>query len=237
MRFDTGADMSGGEKPGARREVIVGKNSAIWRVLRNEPRIAEAFPVTLGHAELDQARFSPYDRVWVLAYSRSPGENVEMLARLKAAGARDVVYFSTATTNVASLTRCYNYPTVKLEAERAAREMLNARILTLGVLYQTPADLPAGRTMATSFVQLADFLLDPRWPEDPNERVLLFEPVDRPFSGPLERAAFSVYGALIWSLRRWPCVLRPIDSLIRALRWRWYGYVYLSNRLWHLTTS
>lgn len=228
--------MSGAEVA-VRREVIVGKNSAIWRVLSKNPAIAAKFRVTLGHRDLAEARLTSGDRVWVLSYSRKSEENSALLAKLKDAGVRDVVYFSSATTNVVSITDCYNYPRIKLLAENQAREMLDARILTLGVLFEKSSDLPAGVTIATGFDQLAEFLLEPRWPAHREERTLLFRLEDRPFSGIFEQFAFKTYGSAMRICRRWPCALRPLDFVLRALGYRWYGYVYLSNRLWLSTTS
>jgi hypothetical protein len=63
----------------------------------------------------------------------------------------------------------------------------------------------------------------------------LFEMIDRPFGSGAERALYRAYGSLQWRVRRWPCVLRPLDFTLRALGIRWYGYVNLSNRLWSST--
>ena len=85
--------------------------------------------------------------------------------------------------------------------------------------------------------ELADFMMAPNWPQELGRRKHLFHVVSRPFAGDIERLLYRVYGRLIMALRRYPCALRPIDMLLRALRMRWYGYVYLSNRLWISTTS
>lgn len=221
----------------SRREVIVGKNSAIWRTLSGDPAMARRFPTVLGHRDVEAFTFQPTDRVWVLSYSREEAANARLLQMLTDRGARDIVYFSSATTNVARRTGCYDYPRAKLHAETLARDVHGARIVTLGVLYRTIADLPAGTTIATSFDQLAHFMLDPRWTADEGGRVLLFAPVDKPFSGAAERLAYRLYAVGMSLAGRWPCALRPVDYVLRALGYRWYGYVYLSNRLWLTTTS
>jgi hypothetical protein len=62
--------------------------------------------------------------------------------------------------------------------------------------------------------------------------VQLFDIVSRAFSGTTEAAIHRAYGLLLRACGAWPCLLRPLDALLRALGIRWYGYVYLSNRLW-----
>ena len=94
--------------------------------------------------------------------------------------------------------------------------------------------LPAGTTMATSLDQIAAFMA--QGGRDATD-TLLFSAVERPFSGSLERAAFRAYGLAQRAAGTWPCLLRPVDIVLRALGWRWYGYLYLSNRLWLTTRS
>ena len=150
-------------------------------------------------------------------------------------GVKDAVYVSTATTIVAALTSCYEYPRVKLQAERSARARLDARFLIIGLVCRSEPELPAGTTMRTLHDDIRSFLTAPRWPEDRSAPVLLFTRTERPFGSALEKAAFRLYGLAITAAGRWPCLLRPVDMILRALGWRWYGYLFLSNRLWSST--
>lgn len=228
--------MTPGSMPaGSGRNIVLGKNSAVWRSLCTDPRLASGF-VAIGHAELNSFAFTPGDRVWVLAYARDFEANRAMFDRLSAAAGITVVYVSTATANIDAVTNCYQYPRIKRQCEVLSRSMLNARIVTIGVVYGDKTELPGGTTIATSLGEIADFMVRPRFADDPDAATLLFSPINRPFSGPLERTAHASYG---WLQRRvgWPCLLRPIDIVLRALGWRWYGYLYLSNRLWLTTTS
>lgn len=224
-------------EPAIWREVVVGKNSAIWRVLSHDDRIRSRFQIALGHGDIANERFGPNDRLWVFSYSRKGSENRAFLERLKSAGASNIIYFSSATTNVTEITSCYNYPSVKKDAEVFARDKLGAYVVSLGVLFEALDDLPAGTTIATHFDDLIRFMLSPTWPADTKQRVLLFQPVKRPFSTRLEEVTFNMYARAINATGRWPCVLRPFDFLCRALGYRWYGYVYLSNKAWLSTTS
>jgi hypothetical protein len=218
------------------REVVIGCHSKVWRSTVQNARVAQRFTLALGHNEVSQFHFSPDDRVWVFSYSRIPVENVRLLTALQSAAVREVVYISSASTIVTKLTRCYEYPRVKQAAEQEAQRRLQARVLVLGLVYAQLSDLPAGQSVATSQATLEQFLLDPKWPEGPGSRVHLFEVVNRPFSGRLEALLYRGYGTLQWAFRSWPCVLRPLDYLLRAAGVRWYGYVHLSNRLWISTT-
>ncbi|UQD70224.1 hypothetical protein JEY40_30170 [Bradyrhizobium japonicum] len=219
------------------REVIVGKNSTVWRELARRSDIAAKFQVALGHTEIHNARLLPTDRLWVFAYSKKADENAALIEELARAGAAEYVYVSSATTNVVPYTRCYNYPTAKLLAQNLARARLNARVLTIGVVFDRISELPAGATIATSYDDLAGFMLAPRWPDTVEQEVCLFKPCERPFRSKAEAIAFRLYGYAMRALRKWPCVLRPVDFVLRGMGYRWYGYLYLSNKTWFTTTS
>ena len=171
--------------------------------------------------------------MWILAYSRRLGENLRLFEQLRsAAGAADFIYVSSSACIVTRVTRCYEYPRVKQQAAEAARRLLDARVLTLGLIHERLADLPRGRNAATSLEHLGRFMRAPAWPAGRNVELPLFDMVSRPFSGAAEAALYRAYGALLHACGAWPCLLRPMDALLRALGMRWYGYVHLSNRLW-----
>lgn len=226
-----------GDDEARQRDVILGRHSGIWRALEQHPLLAARPRLALGHRELDSAAIAPGDRVWVLSYSLEPAQNSALLALLRAAPATEVVYVSSSSTIVCGVTGCYRYPRVKHLAELEAAALPNGRVLTLGLVYEQPAALPGGVNVATSIDQLAAFIARPEWPDGEGRGKRLFDVVRRPFGGALEAKAYAAYG---WAQRlagRWPCVLRPIDLVLRALGWRWYGYVFLSNRLWTATIS
>ncbi len=214
------------------REVVVGRHSRVWRACLSNSRVALRFPVAIGHDEVSGFAFAATDRVWVFSYSRRPRDNSQLVSLLETARVREVVYVSTAATIVTRHTRCYQYPRVKQLAEDEARLRLDARILTLGMVYEAVEELPAGTNAATPQRRLEEFLLAPRWLADDGKRVLLFDLVSRPFRSAFEGWLFRAYGIVQSSVRAWPCVLRPVDLVLRACGFRWYGYVHLSNRLW-----
>ena len=227
--------MSGGAHAG--REIVVGRNSKVWSALARDAAIAGRFTHALSHRELRDFTFEPADRVWVFAYSRDPEQNRAMLALLERAWVAAVVYVSSASTIVERVTRCYEYPRVKALAEAEARVRLQAFVLTLGLVHEAADELPAGLNAATSMESLRRFMLQPEWDEGDGRTRLLFEPRPRPFGGGLESVAYRVYGVLQRACGAWPCALRPLDYLLRACGWRWYGYIHLSNHLWYSTRS
>lgn len=213
------------------REVIVGRHSKIWAAALRNPAVAARFKTAIGHSEVATFRFEPNDRVWIFSYSRRADENSRLFDTLAKTGVAEVVYVSSASTIVTRLTHCYEYPRVKQLAETEAVQRLGARVLTLGLVYEALAELPAGVNAATRQSELESFMLAPAWPAG-HEPMRLFGPVSRPFPTRLEAALYRAYGAVQWSIRRWPCCLRPVDLVLRALGFRWYGYIHLSNRLW-----
>ncbi|MEQ8308809.1 MAG: hypothetical protein RIA09_19915 [Hoeflea sp.] len=218
------------------KRIVIGKNSALWRQLSSDPVIAERFHAALSHRDLATYAFMPDDEIWVLSYSRDPLENRAMIDSLGPNHSGRVIYFSTATANVCEVTRCYQYPRVKaVAAAYVAAQLASAVIVQLGFVYKTPGDLPSGRTAAISMDELAVFFRD--GPGLQSGTLRLFTMVHKPHGSTPERILHRAYDVL----QKWcgaiPCALRPLDVVIRAAGWKWYGYVNLSNRLWSSTTS
>ena len=229
--------MATDRSPSAIRDVVLGNGSKVWRALSQIEALATRFQHSISHRDLEAFEFLPTDRVWVLSYSRIVRENEAIARRLDAAKVREVIYISSSSTIVNELTSCYEYPRVKQQAELAVLEMAQARILTIGLMYDAEHELPAGDNIATSYGELAAFMLAPDWSGSQQRRKQLFRVVSRPFAGSVESHLFRFYGRLMRSAGRRPCLLRPMDLALRALKCRWYGYVYLSNRLWISTMS
>jgi hypothetical protein len=219
------------------REVVLGRSSTVWRRLSADPVLAARVGAAIGHHDLASFAFTPADRVWVLSYSRDPQQNSGLLHRLRDAGVREVVYVSSASTIVAQRTRCYEYPRVKLQAEQEALALPQGRLLTIGLMHDTAEELPAGVNIATRYRELAAFMQQPQWPDGEGRCKRLFHVEQRPFGSALERMLFNAYTELLMASGSRPCLLRPLDLILRLLGWRWYGYTCLSNRLWTSKTS
>lgn len=221
----------------ARREIVLGRNSTVWRLLSSHPQLAEASFTAIGHHDLAAFDFKPADRVWVFSYSRMPAENSAMLARLGAAGVAEIVYLSSSSVIVTRRTRCWAYPRVKQQAEDEALALPNGKVLTVGLMHADAAELPAGNNIATTYDTLAAFMRSPAWTDGGGRRRHLFSIESRPYRSGLERGLARLYGAALDACGTRPCLLRPVDLLLRLMGMRWYGYTFLSNRLWISTTS
>lgn len=218
------------------RRIVIGRNSHIWSVLSQQPAIIAAGFDAIGHRDVPTFAWRPDDQIWILSYSREAEGNRALLEHLHSVGVSDVNYVTSASTNVAAVTSCYQYPRIKRLAHEQAIALCQANVLSIGVFYTDPTELPAGTTAATAAATMADFLCRPVW-QNSTPITPLFQPVTRPFRGSAEAFCYRSYGILLKACGPFPCLLRPFDVLLRALGMRWYGYLYLSNRLWFSTTS
>lgn len=222
---------------GPARLVIVGKNSVLWGRIRE--RVLELQPTTvaISHREVGSYALAGRDVVWILSYAPDDFANTRLMEKLKAAGAGRACYVSTATANIVDVTTCYGYPAVKAAAERTAREVLNASIVRIGMIYDHAEELPAGRSAATALDDMVRAMIASLDPDAaPDAMLHLYQLIDRPFGSSLERALYSCYGLLLRWTARWPCLLRPIDLILRTVGYRWYGYFRLSNERCTATT-
>ncbi len=218
------------------KRILIGRNSALWRQLSSYPELVGKFDEVLSHKDVAAHAFTPDDEIWVLSYSRDAMENSQMIDCLGQIKTGRVVYFSTATTNVCQITQCYQYPRVKAQAAAyVATKLPNSVIVQLGLVYTTPSDLPSGRTAAVSLEELVQFFRD--GPDLHSGTFHLFSMVDKPHRSSLEKALHRAYDTLQQLCAGYPCLLRPLDVVLRAAGWKWYGYINLSNRLWSSTIS
>jgi hypothetical protein len=217
----------------SKRIVILGKNSKVWTLLKKSNFLAELPIFSIGHGDVGDFEFLPLDQIWVLSYSRVPSENYYLLKKLSNINNISVFYVSSASININSITQCYNYPKIKQQAQEDAVRLCNARIITIGWFYGAVTELPSGLTAATSVHQLAVAIRNIY--NNLEQPVNLFRMVDRPFLTSFEKKLYVLYGQLIKRCGRFPCLLRPIDFVLRLVGIRWYGYLYLSNKLWSMT--
>lgn len=222
---------------GGSRLVVIGRNSVLWSRIAGRVLTERPDSLAIGHRDVaDGLQLSAGDCVWIFSYSPDANANRQLFARLKRLGAGRYVYLSTATANIADDTSCYRYPRVKAEAERDAARMLDAAAVRIGLIYDDPAELPAGTNAATRLDDLIAEMVKFDCPaQETGTVVSLYRLVERPFGSGVERAAFAAYGALLRLCGRYPCLLRPIDLLLRSVGWHWYGYLRLSNERCLLT--
>lgn len=219
------------------RDVLIGCHSTVWRHVGPLLSARGCAFTAIGHGDTATFRFGPRDRTWVLSFSMDERENAALLQRLSQAAVAEIIYVSSSSTIIGDHTSCYRYPRVKLAAERQALQLARSKVLTIGLMYRDPRELPGGANAATSCEELAQFMAAPSWPAEAPRRKALLRIVEQPFRHGLERGAYRAYGHLMAAAGRLPCLLRPLDAALKALGARWYGYTYLSNKRWISTIS
>ena len=227
--------MSQSEVSNETRHIVVGCNSYIWSILSRSTWLNFRAFHAISHRELEGFKFYANDSVWIFSYSRVVAENDTMFRCLAAAGVSNVVYVTSASTNVISITNCYEYPRIKQLAHESAIRICDAKVLSIGLFYTDQKSLPGGITASTSAKELALFMGAPSWADD-GEVTHLFRAIERPFATGRELFIYKRYGELQRLCGSFPCLMRPIDLVLRIFGMRWYGYLYLSNRLWFTTT-
>lgn len=212
------------------RLVVIGSNSVLWARIADRLLAASPNSLAFGHRDIGELRLTADDCVWIFSYAPDEEANRLLFERIAGLGAGRHVYLSSATANIADEVHCYRYPRVKAAGERDAARILDAVPVRIGLIHDDPAELPAGTSAATRLDDLIAAMLAPDGlPDRAGGAVPLYRLVKRPFASSLEHAAYRFYGALLRLCGRHPCVLRPIDLLLRAVGWRWYGYFRLSN--------
>jgi len=214
------------------RDIVVGRNSTVWRKLKVELKSTHRTFLAIGHAQLNEFSFTPLDRVWVLSYSRQAKENAQLLQTLGNANVAEIVYLSSSSTIVSAWTDCYEYPRVKRKAAEVALTLPNARVVTVGLMYSNADELPSGVNIATSYSALAALMATPLLAAESARQQTLFSIVERPFKSNAELVMFKIYTHLMTWCGRYPCLLRPVDLVLRALHMPWYGYTFIANKLW-----
>lgn len=211
------------------RLIFVGRSSKLWA--RLIPHFDGQRPaVAIGHSDVDGFTFDANDDVWIGSYAPDEAGNLLLLSMLAQRGVIHATYISTATANIADTISCYRYPRIKAQAEAAARTILKARIVRIGLIYDDVQELPGGMSAATNIGALAGAMQSEATESANDEIVHQYSMVTRPFETALEAMLQRWYGTMIGLTGRFPCLLRPIDVLLGLIGWRWYGYLYVSNR-------
>jgi len=220
------------------RIVFIGKNSSIWHQLSQDSKRIDGIGPALGHRDISDFDFAADDRVWVFSYSRNNAENTGLFEQLKARGAQHVFYVSTASSNVMQITSRFSYPRVKSEAAEAAHRILGARVILLGYVVEHLQEAPSGQAAVVTLDELATAMKSMTLPDPSSEGpVRLFTLRDTAFGSKTEALAYRTYFGLASALGRHVYLLRPVDLILRAFGYRWYGYFGISNRLWSTTIS
>lgn len=212
------------------RIVVIGRNAEVWRRLSAFKQLESAHAIS--YRDINALQLEEDDCVWIMSYSRDHSENIQLFKALhhRCTHSVHIVYVSTATANVAEVTSCYKYPRAKSEAEAEASKILDAIIIRIGLVYENSSELPAGQTAATPLAHLAELMAGAA-PKRTGQPIACYQMIMCPFRSDIEASLYSIYGRLMHLTGSWPCLLRPLDLGLKLARMRWYGYLFLSNKL------
>jgi hypothetical protein len=219
------------------RIIFVGKNSRVWQRLVQDPTWVDGIGPVLGHADVAGFDFQQDDSIWIFSYSRRHEENIALFKQLKERGAQQVFYVSTASSNVMQITPRFTYPRAKSEAAKAAQQILGARTVLLGYVVDNLKNAPSGWAAIVTLEELSAAMRGYGRPFAPEGPIRLFTMRETPFRSRVESIIYYSYFILACALGRYVFVLRPVDIILRALGYRWYGYFGMSNQIWSTTTS
>lgn len=214
------------------RNIIIGKNSKVWKWLKSiDSELNDSSYIAISNIDIENFDFKESDLVWIFSYSIKTEGNRKLINRLSTTKAKKFVYVTSATTVILDKIKCYKYPKVKYEAEVLAQKKLGAKKLSIGIVYQNTTDLPSGINIVTKIEDIAQFIKHPVW--DTNDANYLFTSYEQPFKSKLEKVCYNIYNNLMTIFSKNPCILRPIDLLLKIAGYNWYGYVYKSNKKWN----
>lgn len=219
------------------RIVIIGRNSALWSRIADRVLAKRPDTLAVSHRDIATLQLGETDVVWIFSYSADAAANHRLFEQIAMSKAGKHIYVSSATANLADRITCYRYPAVKRDGEKGAARILRATIIRIGLIYDELTELPSGTSAATRLDDLVATMTETGEAKTATgEAILHYEILDRPFGSRAERSAFRFYGVLIRLCGSRPCLLRPVDLLLRFIGWRWYGYFRLSNDLCRSTT-
>jgi hypothetical protein len=219
------------------RIVIIGCNSVLWSRIAERVLVKRPDTLAVSHRDIAKLQLGKEDIVWIFSYSADAAANHQLFEQIATSHAGTHIYVSSATANLADRITCYRYPAVKRDGEKSAARILHATTMRIGLIYDDLSELPSGTNAATRLDDLVKTMTEQgETLSATGETIFHFEMVDRPFGSRAERATYRLYGVLIRRCGSRPCLLRPIDLLLRIIGWRWYGYFRLSNELCCSTT-
>lgn len=212
------------------RLVVIGKNSILWSRIGDRVRSRHLNTLAVGHRDLASVRLNASDRIWIFSYAQDVNENAALFDVIAAQGGSNCYYLSSATANIADNVRCYRYPLVKRAGELDAELRLGAIPVRIGLIHDNTNELPAGNSAVTQL----DLLIEAMISDDVDfarcgSLIQLYTLESKLFSSAMERFAYIWYGKLLRACGSYPCVLRPLDVVLKLFGWRWYGYFRMSN--------
>ena len=204
------------------RKIIIGKNSNLYKNYKND--FLSFFDFAISHNEIASFHFLPNDFIFVLSYPRSISGIKKMVILMKQLKNNKILLLSTCSAILNNITSCYYYPKIKfLQEKYFSKTFHNLIIFRVGtVIRKNDYDNYYGLCVINDkvfFRMIREFIK-----RNPKEQLVTrFDILD--FKGSFfESHLYDIYCRLIFSLIPFPCILRPLDVILRLFNIRWYGY-------------
>jgi len=211
------------------RKIIIGKNSNLYKEFKKE--FDEIFDLAISHKDLHNFVIKKTDIYFILSYGQSEKEMSQLLSEVIKIKQNNVILLSTTAIIVSKYSKCYAYPKLKMMQENFfSAKMSNFIIYRVGtVLRKNNLYHNRGTCVLNSdlFFRTLKKLLSGEFVCQVVEE---YEFV-RIEKNTLESIIYFIYTVTIRLFYKFPCVLRPIDLILKILNYRWYGYGALSLKL------
>ena len=209
--------------------ILIGKNSNLYKNYKDS--FNSFVDIAISASDLESYSFNENDSLIILSYGKSK-KSIDLLAyNLSSLNVKFFLLISTCTTVVLEKTKCYAYPAIKQYQERLfVQKLKNVSILSVGTIVDEKADKEHHGTCitkATVFFKICEDII-----RSTQSKKYLVEYEFSKFSNEssVEYKIFRAYKSLI-TLLPLPCLLRPLDILLKYFGCKWYGYGVLTTIL------
>jgi hypothetical protein len=207
---------------------VIGKNSNLYKLLSKE--IHQKFTVycELSHSEVEKA--SQIVNPIVFSFDpKNEESNRRLIEKVVSKTVGKLIYISSTSSDVYDVVKMYRYPRLKWHIERFIRTVPNYAIVRVGVVGElTDLSCFYGHIKLSTKESILDAI---KQSLDRNSGIVYYNAWVYEFkNGPLFKKL--IYRILFGVYKTSPLLfyaLRPLDFILRKLKFYNYGYTFISN--------
>jgi hypothetical protein len=207
---------------------VIGKNSNLYKLLSKE--IHQKFTVycELSHSEVEKA--SQIVNPIVFSFDpKNEESNRRLIEKVVSKTVGKLIYISSTSSDVYDVVKMYSYPRLKWHIERFIRTVPNYAIVRVGVVGElTDLSCFYGHIKLSTKESILDAI---KQSLDRNSGIVYYNAWVYEFkNGPLFKKL--IYRILFGVYKTSPLLfyaLRPLDFILRKLKFYNYGYTFISN--------
>lgn len=207
--------------------LIIGSNSRVFNAMTNSGVLDNFDVLSVSGRDLDislsKIGEENYSAVVILSYSKVRVQNELLFSRLSNVKSQIFIYISSISALSAEFGYKYSYPSSKLECENLAKRYFSKlKILRVGLVPEVHKP-PYGHSYITHAGQLANCIIAlARGFDIKDDLYLISHYINQ--ASLFEKISYSLYKRLFLYMRDKVVLLRPIDFILRAMGYNWYGY-------------